>query len=71
MPKKETIRREMRRLRKIMDDQAMPEQVRREAYGMVNALQWALGGCTWRPSTVVVPLDFGGPARPGTQEKER
>lgn len=63
MLKEDTIKREMRRLRKIIDERNlrctlstkafMSDMIAREAYGMECALQWVLGGCTWTPSGLV------------------
>lgn len=53
MLKEDTIKKEMRRLRKIIDERrettGPDDPVMTEAYGMECALQWALGGCDWTP----------------------
>lgn len=67
MLKENTIKREMRRLRKIIDERnvndiatqkrtgiACPvDPITREAYGAECFGQWVLGGCTWTPSGLV------------------
>lgn len=64
MLKENTIKREMRKLRKIIDERnlrctlstkaLMTDRIAHEAYGMECALQWVLGGCTWTPSRIVL-----------------
>ena len=60
MLKENTIKREMRRLRKIIDERleeaGTSDLIGREAYGMECALQWALGGCKWTPSDTVLAV---------------
>ena len=49
MLKPGTLRRQMRELRKLIDNKATDEAIRNEAYHYEVALQWALGGCDWSP----------------------
>ncbi len=53
MLKPETIKRERRRLRALLDSDTLARNQERYAYGMETALTWILGGCTWRPSTLI------------------
>lgn len=62
MLKENTIKREMRRLRKIVEarsrvcdttEKFMSDKIAREAYGAECFAQWVLGGCTWTPSGII------------------
>ena len=59
MLKEDTIKREMRRLRKIIEGRGehavVTDRVKYVAYGMESFGQWVLGGCDWTPSKVVLP----------------
>lgn len=61
MLKEQTIKREMRRLRKIIDERpreaGTSDLTGREAYGAESALQWVLGGCTWTPAGLARKAD--------------
>lgn len=57
-----TIKREMRQLRKIIEERSricittkafVSDKIASQAYGAECALQWSLGGCTWTPSGIV------------------
>lgn len=60
MLKENTIKREMRKLRKIINEDkqhdAVTASIKDQAYGMESALLWVLGGCTWTPSGLVDEL---------------
>lgn len=47
-----TIRKQMRALRKIVDNRNRDDESSQGAYDMESALQWVLGGCSWTPCSL-------------------
>ncbi|KKN01225.1 hypothetical protein LCGC14_1129890 [marine sediment metagenome] len=53
MLKVDTLRRQERELMRIVCNDNTPVSIRDKAYDMATALQWARGGCTWNPLTLL------------------
>lgn len=54
MKKESTIKKEISRLRKIVDDSFTSNRMRQEAYEVEQALRWVIfNNCEWTPSSLM------------------
>lgn len=53
MKAESTIRRQIRKLRTIAEDPAIPDQVQGKAYEAYHALRWAITLVAWTPARLL------------------